>query len=1227
MKHFIYTVLLLLGQQLFAQDSLYKALHLQYDKVGCFDEDGLAIVSKRAYVGLIDSTGKIRIPFSYDKIKPLTDAYYQVTKDNYVGLLDANNQVIIPVEYQDIIIFRDTLFCVKKENKYGLLNTKNQWVLPCVYETIRIYKNNYLIVKKEELMGMLSPQMQWIVQPKYDDITHLSYNENTYDLVLNDSLLYPFIIKEDKKGVINLQGKILISCEYEFIDGKLHKEAWIVKNEKGYGLIHQSGKIIVACQYKDINFDEINGYFIVQDSNNKWGLMDNNARIIEPLQYDNLEALGKNLYIFTKDSIIAKPKLFIKELPTVTNTAINIDACKAKEDTSRFDIFVLKRQGIINLLTHQQINEYDKLNLIELYPNNIVLATKNDKMGILNDKGMLITSCIYDDISVRSCYTKNGNNDNLLYFSLLLNNKKGIANTAGKEIVPCLYDKIEDQFDYLFLYKKNKVYLANIYQGLLSTKAYQNIIEVSYISYYRQKVKTYFEVSQNNKKGLLNNIGKEIMACKYDKIIPQNIDFFCVEENKNQALFNKEGKQLSPFVYDKIEQLEDEKYFRIFQHEQYGIINDKNEIILPSIYDNISIDYGGKPRSMFFIIKENNQTHYFDLQGKEIPKPPTQEGFTYKENAGFGYTDKNGVEIIPYIYERTTYTNWQFDTNHCVILKTPQKENVINQKNELLMPLEYQFIEKIAHFIIYKKENKYGIVNKKGKIILPFEYDDTYIGNDFYNVSKNGKVGSINENGELIIPCIYQDISKESNFFIVQTGNLYGIVDKQHKILLPCMYENIRYIDNQVFMCEKKGEYDYFIPYQGIVFHSKEELNTYSFNNILYIEFNKKIFSYNKRGEKMGENIFARELIFNDIYYIGSLIDIKKMYSEEAKDESFKENIILNQTKCGIIDTNGTVIMPFIYDYIKDVHDGYLFAKKDEKLYKLDNTGNTLPLGDYEIHEKFSNSLIAASSKNKWGFLDMKGNIKIPFQYDLVSDFYKYMTVVYQQEKCGIINTNGKILVPIIYDGLEILDNTYIKAKKDCKFGIINNLGEIKVPIIYDFIESREYNDLPLSIPLEDQIINSYFKNSLYYDGVYESYIVEAKRYYDNILIMQNNLMGVTDMNGKILIPCQYETLKRLSNNCFEIKDSTGKVGLLDINHNILVPTIYYRIQDFWHNEFIFIDYNQKYFLYDTKTKKMIIENCNKITYNYDETWSIFKDNKEYRVDANNNIFEISCEE
>ena len=68
MKHFIYTVLLLLGQQLFAQDSLYKALHLQYDKVGCFDEDGLAVVGKQAYVGLIDSTGKIRIPFNYDEI-------------------------------------------------------------------------------------------------------------------------------------------------------------------------------------------------------------------------------------------------------------------------------------------------------------------------------------------------------------------------------------------------------------------------------------------------------------------------------------------------------------------------------------------------------------------------------------------------------------------------------------------------------------------------------------------------------------------------------------------------------------------------------------------------------------------------------------------------------------------------------------------------------------------------------------------------------------------------------------------------------------------------------------------------------------------------------------------------------------------------------------------------------------------------------------------------------
>ena len=1226
MKHFIYTVLLLLGQQLFAQDSLYKALHLQYDKVGCFDEDGLAVVGKQAYVGLIDSTGKIRIPFSYDEIEPITKAYYQVTKDNYVGLLDANNQVIIPVEYQGILIFSDTLFCVKKENKYGLLNTKNQWILPCMYKIIRMYKNNYLIVKKEELMGMLSPQMKWIVQPKYDDITHLSYNENTYDLVLNDSLLYPFIIKENKKGVINLQGEILISCEYEYIEEKLHKEAWIVKNEKGYGLIHQNGRIIIACQYKDINFDEINGYFMVQDSNDKWGLIDNNARIIEPLQYDNLKALGKDTYIFTKDSIITKPKTFVQTLPTVTSSAINIDACKAKEDTSRFDIVVLKRKNIINILTHQQINEYDELNLIELYPNNMVLATKNNKKGILNDNGTLITSCIYDNISVESYYTQNSNKHILSYFSLSLNNKKGIVNTTGKEIIPCLYDKIERNYDYFFLHQKNKVYLANIAQGLLSTKAYQDINLILNFSNLTKNIKIYFEVNENNKKGLLNDIGKEIMACKYDEIISQNIDFFFVGKNKKQALFDKEGKQLSLFLYDKIEQLKDKNYFSVFQHQQYGVIDEKNKIILPCIYDNINTDYGGEPYSLFFIAEKENQNHYFNLQGKEIPKPALPKGIHYKEHAGWGYTDKNWVEIIPYNYETTSYTKGNFDTNHALILKMPEKTSLINQKNEFLMPSEYQFVEKTAYFIVYKKENKYGIVNKKGEIILPFEYDDIDVTFYYYTIRKNNKVGSINQYGEIIIPCIYQSIIKQSIFFIVKTGNLYGIVDKQHNILMPCIYENIRYIDNQVFVCEKKGEYDYFISYQGVVFHSKEELNSYSFNNILYIEFNKKVFSYNQKGKKIGENIFVESTIFNNTYYIGNLIDVQSMYSEEAKNMSFEYKIRNNQTKYGVIDTNGITIVPFIYDYIFNSYDGYLFATKDKKGYKLDNTSKTLPLGNYEIHQKFSNNLIAASSANKWGFWDIKGNIKIPLQYDLVSDFYKGIAVVYQQEKCGIIDTNGKILVPIIYDGLEILDSTYIKAKKDCMFGIINSLGEIKTPIIYNFIEQRNIYELPLSMPLAyEKQINTYQSN-MFAENPNSFNRKTEKRYYDNILVMQNNLMGVVDMNGKTLIPCQYENLKRLRNNYFEIKDSTEKVGLLDIDNNILLPTMYYRIDDYKDNQFVFIDNNQKYFLYDAKIKKMIIENCDRIIIMTDNTLLILKDNKTYTVDANNNIFDINCE-
>lgn len=125
---------------LVAQDSLYTILHQQYDKVSCFNDEGLAIIDKFSKMGIIDKSGKILVPFIYDYIKEIKNNYLEVHNNAKTGIININNTLILPIEFENIEHYKGDTFIVKKNNLYGMINSKQTWLLPCEYSAICIYE-------------------------------------------------------------------------------------------------------------------------------------------------------------------------------------------------------------------------------------------------------------------------------------------------------------------------------------------------------------------------------------------------------------------------------------------------------------------------------------------------------------------------------------------------------------------------------------------------------------------------------------------------------------------------------------------------------------------------------------------------------------------------------------------------------------------------------------------------------------------------------------------------------------------------------------------------------------------------------------------------------------------------------------------------------------------------------------------------------------------------------
>jgi len=428
------------------------------------------------------------------------------------------------------------------------------------------------------------------------------------------------------------------------------------------------------------------------------------------------------------------------------------------------------------------------------------------------------------------------------------------------------------------------IFPASVYASGITVKEIASGLEYDWVEDFRDGLAL---ALKNGKVGCIDKTGKLVISCVYNEILNFSDGLARVEINGKYNYIDKSGKILSADNYDSAGSFSDGMaWVRI--GDKYGYINKSGDIVIPIDYDC-----------------------YFEDGSSYAIIPDFSEGLAaISINGKCGFIDKTGKLVIPAEYHgnfwRGEWTDYipMFNDGLARVLKDIEND-------------------------IYNGYG-YGYINKAGEIVVPFEYrglGHNRTGAFCGGLAKaypypNGQAGFIDQNGNIVAPFIYDTVSDFNgtlayvqNYADNQKG---AYIDRTGKVVTPFEYEadgwSMHYYwkssegitvakrDGRMGCLDEKGniavpfEFDTITPFSdGLAYV------TSGANNHGYVD-------------KTGKFIVK----YGDFTYMANSFSSGLAWVEKSG-------------KYGYIDTTGELVVPCVYDEVKDFKESLAVARKGDK--------------------------------------------------------------------------------------------------------------------------------------------------------------------------------------------------------------------------------------------------------------------------------------------------------
>jgi hypothetical protein len=1155
-------------------------LESDYKMEDYFDQNkDLIIISKAGKYGVFSKIDKnLKLPVEHSKISRIqnmmSEKFYVVTKDNLSGFYSAKMKEILPVEFQEIKTEEyATELMVKKKGKVGMMDLLGNLLIPYKYEKLKLV-NDYS-------------------SPK---------------------IIYATL--KGKVGIIDERENIVIPFDFEDLKQIPYDVKYQAKKKGKIGLIDKSGEWIIQAQFDDIILTK-DGEFSASQKG-KWGYFLTGSKQIVDYEYD------EPITILTTDLLV------------------KID----------------KKQGIVNRDGKEIITpQYDHIVGFDSGERSIIVL--NNKFGLIDREDNLIASPNYD-------YIASAGEPGFYMVGYRSADNFGFINTKGEIVLPIKYSyedvkngiKLEKRNDGTFNYslKKYTTYAPTSRPEYDVTNTAENGIRIvrkgnaygvidgegnaiipikyaglNFLNWSNKGTISKIQYKDSKEKwGVMSTKGEVILAAKYD--YPLNSwdvnSEFITNLNRKFGILSNDFKQVVEFKYDGIRFLRNDagvgnNYgFEITQNNKKGFINRQFKEVIKPEYQQI------EDKGRFFTVQQNDKYGFVNPEGKKITEPLFDEkGDFYgafiilSKNQKKGVLKIDGTEIIPFIYDDikpsyrvTENAPWTF------IVTLNEKKGIINDKNKIIIPLEYEIIDLQGSYsdefmvqnkglkgivsisntvnipplyntltIFYignknyykvEKNHKYGIVSSKNEIVIPFIYDDMGPGfiDGLLNIKQNEKWGFVNEKGDIILPINYTSVSHfENGLSIVKIGEKKGAIDRTGKIIIEPKYEEITIKSGNFFITRLNGKYGAVERSGTIVVEPKYDLiEAFTTDGHARVKLDGKWGLLDQKGTEMIAPKY-QELTYSEYQQVSRIsVNGKWGVIENACREpiapkydgvgEFYDNyaVVRIGSKYGAINKLNKEIIAVKYDHLGGM---YLFGdgrrammKVGEKWGFVDREGVEVIPPKYDEVKQFRENKSIVKIKALWGVIDMQGNYIAEPKYEFIADFTDNFARVTNDGKIGAIDHTGLEFIPAKYDEVIGFSPQQIQVKKGGKWGMMDLLGNLAVPIMYDYFGLPNRGTIVASLNQKWGIIDRVGKILLPIEYSSVNYIDK-----ETVVAVQKDekwqALNIIDM--KPLSSSKYDAIKLFSEGIapFKLGDFWG---FMDYTGKEIIAPIYQSVENFY---------------------------------------------------------------
>ena len=312
--------------------------------------------------------------------------------------------------------------------------------------------------------------------------------------------------------------------------------------------------------------------------------------------------------------------------------------------------------------------------------------------------------------------------------AFIINNNDyyGIVDRDSNQIVPCEYEIIEsypskDGEVYAILRKDGKSALCDILNKTMLTKfTYDNI------SLYESVTEMTFLLEKGGKYGLMK--GTKLIPANYDKIIVGN-HFNIIASRDTYGIIDDDNNIILPTDYQEISILED-KYIRVKNKNGYSLGCATDGKIYNEVFDRICLlenDYDSNSILDFVLVEKNGNQGCISLSKGEV-KIPIEYDKIELVSINRHYPEIVSVCFLLYKDEKVGYCEFGYyyiETDFDIILGSSYKgpiEYLYTVKPDyeecILLANEYSVLSHYyMHYAAVRKGNKWGILDQKGRAI------------------------------------------------------------------------------------------------------------------------------------------------------------------------------------------------------------------------------------------------------------------------------------------------------------------------------------------------------------------------------------------------------------------------------------------------------------------------------------------------------------------------------